>query len=119
MRLIQKRFYDKISHVRAKALKKFIKIVRSDQITLEPFDLYASILGDTASKMRDQTANVRKNALKLFSQLIHKFTSKTFDLQKYYNGRFPTKQDLDIEQKTYTEDNMLLKERLAKLCEDL
>ena len=93
--------------------------MRSDQITLEPFDLYASILGDTASKMRDQTANVRKNALKLFSQLIHKFTFKTFDLQKYYNGRFPTKQDLDIEQKTYTEDNMLLKERLAKLCEDL
>ena len=65
--LISRRFYDKISHVRAKALKKFIKIVRSDQITLEPFDLYASILGDTASKMKDQTANVRKNALKLFS----------------------------------------------------
>ena len=65
--LIQRRFYDKISHVRAKALKKFIKIVRSDQITLEPFDLYASILTDTNAKMRDQTANVRKNALKLFS----------------------------------------------------
>lgn len=42
--LISRRFYDKISHVRVKALKKFIKIVKSDLISLEPFEDYVGIL---------------------------------------------------------------------------
>ena len=44
--LIQRRFYDKIAHVRVKALKKYIKIVRSESISLEPFEFFANVMRD-------------------------------------------------------------------------
>ena len=96
-----------------------IKIVRSDQIILEPFDIYASILADSSAKMRDQTSNVRKNALKLFSTMIQKFATKSFDLKKFYNGKFPSIQSLSIEKDTYVSDLKTLKDRLATLCEGM
>jgi len=96
--LIQKRFYDKISHVRVKALKKFSKIVASENIILEPFDFYTVILNDATSRMRDKAANVRKNALKLFSALVNKFAKQNFDIQKtYINRLFPSIQELEAE----------------------
>jgi|LauGreDrversion4_2_1035121.scaffolds.fasta_scaffold221871_3 hypothetical protein len=76
--LIHRRFYDKISHVRVKAMKKFIKIVINDDITLEPFTFFLDLLADAASRMRDTAANVRKNALRLFSAIISKMTKSNF-----------------------------------------
>lgn len=67
------RFNDKISHVRAKAIKICVKIVTCETLKLEPFDFYQSLLEDCAQTMRDQAALVRKNALKLFQALVGKF----------------------------------------------
>jgi hypothetical protein len=79
--------------------------VSSDNIVLEPFDFYASILVDAASRMRDKAANVRKNALKLFSSLVNKFAKQTFDIQKaYIDGLFPSLKVLDDERSTYFKD---------------
>ncbi len=60
------RFCDKISHVRAKALKICVKVVTAETLKLEPFYLFQNLLEDCAYTMRDQSAIVRKNALKLF-----------------------------------------------------
>lgn len=73
IRQIQLRFNDKISHVRTKALKICVKIVATESIKLEHFELFQSLIEDCSQTMRDQTANVRKNALRLFQVMIAKF----------------------------------------------
>ena len=76
IRQIQLRFNDKHAHVRTKALKISLKIVVTESVKLEPFDLFQDLLEDCTQTMRDQAANVRKNALRLFQALIAKFARR-------------------------------------------
>jgi hypothetical protein len=61
--LLIKRFYDKSSHCRSKVLKVFMKLTEANVI---PRCKYNEILNCVVGRLKDQTSNVRKNALKLF-----------------------------------------------------
>ena len=104
MELIAKRFFDKSSYVRAKALKVSSRILRNEKIALEPFPLYLQMLKDSANRHRDATASVRKNALKLFNVLVSRFAQSRFNLEGDSQGKF---RDIDFLNKNisgYEED---------------
>ena len=61
--LLIKRFYDKSAYCRAKVLKVFKKLTDANVI---PRFKYFDILTYVVGRLKDQTTNVRKNALMLF-----------------------------------------------------
>jgi hypothetical protein len=54
--------------------------------------------------MKDQAANVRKNALRLFSVMINKYVKQSFDLASNYRGELPSQINLEKEIQTYSQD---------------
>ena len=72
--LIQ-RFNDKSSFCRSKALKAMTKLLQQN-IFADDTARFMEILGATINRLRDQTANVRKNALRLYYTVIFVFGIK-------------------------------------------
>lgn len=70
MELLIKRFYDKSAFCRAKVIKVFMKLTEANVI---PTFRYSKLLECVVGRLKDQTTNVRKNALKLFQQMIQLF----------------------------------------------
>ena len=67
MELLFKRFHDKSAYCRAKVIKVFLKLTEANVV---PRYKYFELLKCVIGRLRDQTTNVRKNALKLFAQMI-------------------------------------------------
>ena len=78
IKLIVKRFSDKISHVRSKALKVLNRVfnTNSDNFVIESLDLQVQIFNQNVIRLRDQSALVRKNALKLFKTMVLDFGNR-------------------------------------------
>jgi len=65
--LLYKRFQDKSAYCRAKVCKVFIKLTEANVV---PRHHYFPLLKGVIGRLHDCTTNVRKNALKLFAQMV-------------------------------------------------
>ena len=76
-----KRFYDKSVYCRANAIKACAKLVMDERNILERA-WYRELLKLTFGRMKDESANVRKNALQLFAHIIDKY-AQMFNTQQF------------------------------------
>ena len=100
-----RRFFDKSSFCRAKALKVFRKLIEANTI---PRFKYQELLQRTVDRLRDQTTNVRKHALKLFAQIIQVY-GLIFNADIKKGSQFQTLDQVLNEKKQLTCDNDSLK----------
>lgn len=68
--LLMKRFLDKSSFCRVKVIKVFFKLTEEN---LVPRELYLELFTNVVGRFKDSTILVRKNAVKLFDQLVQIF----------------------------------------------
>lgn len=73
--LLIHRFNDKSSFCRSKAIKAIMKLLQLN-VLADDTVRHLEILGATVNRLRDQTANVRKNALRLYNTIIYVFGIK-------------------------------------------
>ena len=64
LELLMKRFMDKSVYCRAKLIKVFIKLTEEN---LVPRHMYLELFANVISRLKDNTAMVRKGSLKLFA----------------------------------------------------
>lgn len=110
IKLIVKRFSDKISHVRSKALKVLNRVfnTNSDNFVIESLDLQVQIFNQNVIRLRDQSALVRKNALKLFKTMVLDFGNRLQLDQK--GGKFKPYKELNEEFEKTTHARKQLKQ---------
>ena len=65
--LLSKRFLDKSSYCRVKTMKVFVRLIEENMV---PRTLYLELLERVIGRFRDVSAMVRKQSLKLFSNMF-------------------------------------------------
>lgn len=82
--LLLKRFLDKSSFCRSKVIKVFVKLSEEN---LVPRDRYLELFANVVGRFQDVTVLTRKNALKLFDQLVQIFAI-IFNVDRTNNETF-------------------------------
>jgi hypothetical protein len=67
LELLYKRFHDKSAYCRAKVCKVFVKLTEANVV---PRHHYLQLMRGVIGRLHDCTTNVRKNALRLFAQMV-------------------------------------------------
>ena len=65
--MIAKRFFEKNALVRSKSLKVCLRLLKQENVLLEPKKLFLDMFDACLLRLRDPSSIVRKNALKLYS----------------------------------------------------
>ena len=105
-----KRFCDKSSFCRIKVIKVFMKLTEEN---LVPRDIYLELFQATVGRFQDVTVLVRKNALKLFDQLIQIFAI-IFNVERKQNEKFLEADQIRKELEDSEADLETTKNSLAK-----
>jgi len=84
--MVIRRFSDKVATVKSKALKVMHRYLVKRPGEIHDIDLLFHILEQNVARLRDSSAIVRKNALKLFNKLVLEFGER-IDLNSK-GGRF-------------------------------
>ena len=113
--LLLKRFLDKSSFCRVKVIKVFMKLTEDN---LVPRELYLELFNNVVGRFQDATILVRKNAVKLFDQLVQIF-GIIFNVDQKAGEKFlnisQIQDELDDAKKGLVESN----ENLAKVQQEL
>lgn len=88
-----KRFLDKSSFCRSKVIKVFVRLTEEN---LVPRDRYLELFSFVVGRFQDVTVLVRKNALKLFDQLVQIF-GIIFNVDQKNNDTFLSLEQVETE----------------------
>ena len=83
--ILLRRFLDKSSFCRGKIIKTFSKLTEENIV---PRHLYIDLFAAVVGRLKDQSVNCRKNALKLLQQLVYLF-SIFYGVKAGENEKFP------------------------------
>jgi hypothetical protein len=91
LELLYKRFHDKSAYCRSKVCKVFIKLTEANVI---PRYHYFPLLKCVIGRLHDCTTNTRKNALKLFAQMVVIY-GMIFNVDLKKGNRFMQREDIE------------------------
>jgi hypothetical protein len=84
LELLYKRFMDKSAYCRAKVCKVFLKLTEANVV---PRHHYFTLFKGVVGRLHDSTSNVRRNALRLFAQIVVIY-GMIFNVDPKKNRRF-------------------------------